>query len=299
VLEEGPRFRHFTPALVRNRTPIRPILNAMDDANAATQLGMSNPTRTFEEMLQARSSYCFAAGTLVHTRDGLVPIEQVKTGDWVLSQPEATGERAYKRVVRTTRFDDKAVFRVRCTTMPGEPHRSETLIVTGNHPFHVRGYEVADIYGNPEDYAAMPTGWIRADRLVYGAVVELANGELMRSSLVDPIWRTRTEGVGFIAPRDQESGDVIDMRGATIKETFGEGLTADFFGVEDFNFRYGDEELIDKWAYKCPVYNFEVEDFHTYYVGEAGVWVHNTNCFENSLKALKRNDKLTSPDIEV
>lgn len=26
------------------------------------------------------------------------------------------------------------------------------------------------------------------------------------------------------------------------------------------------------------VYNFQVEDFHTYYVGENGVCVHNSNC---------------------
>ena len=97
---------------------------------------------------------------------------------------------------------------------------------------------------------------------------------------------TNTEGVGFIAPRDQESGDIIDMRGGTIKETFGEGVTADFFGVEGFNWRYEEDESIDKWAYKTAVYNFEVEDFHTYYVGEAGIWVHSINCYENSIKAL-------------
>ena len=28
------------------------------------------------------------------------------------------------------------------------------------------------------------------------------------------------------------------------------------------------------------VYNFTVEGFHTYHVGELGVWVHNTNCGE-------------------
>ncbi|MCL2076530.1 MAG: Hint domain-containing protein [Betaproteobacteria bacterium] len=32
---------------------------------------------------------CFIAGTLVHTREGLVPIEQIKVGDWVLSKPES------------------------------------------------------------------------------------------------------------------------------------------------------------------------------------------------------------------
>ena len=26
------------------------------------------------------------------------------------------------------------------------------------------------------------------------------------------------------------------------------------------------------------VYNFQVEGYHTYYVGENGVWVHNANC---------------------
>ena len=33
------------------------------------------------------------------------------------------------------------------------------------------------------------------------------------------------------------------------------------------------------------VYNFQVEDYHTYYVGENGVWVHNANC-----KLIKNDD---------
>lgn len=222
--------------------------------------------------LLSQDGCCFAAGTLVHTREGLVPIEQVKTGDWVMSQPEATGERALKRVVRTVHFEDMSVFRVRCVSLTGQPSRNETLIVTGNHPFFVHGYDVADIFGDPETYADMPSRWTRADWLLYGAVVELASGERMRISMVDPIWRTKTEGVGFIAPRDMEMGDLIDMRDGKIEETFGAGITADYFGVEDFNGRYEDEESTDKWAYKAAVYNLEVEDFHTYYVGEAGVW---------------------------
>ena len=47
--------------------------------------------------------------------------------------------------------------------------------------------------------------------------------------------------------------------------------------VENF-----DIELTDK---PVKVYNFQVEDFHTYHVGENGVWVHNANC-----KLIKNDD---------
>lgn len=40
---------------------------------------------------------CFAAGTLVHTENGLRPIEEVKKGDLVWSRDEATGEIALRR----------------------------------------------------------------------------------------------------------------------------------------------------------------------------------------------------------
>ncbi len=41
-------------------------------------------------------------------------------------------------------------------------------------------------------------------------------------------------------------------------------------------------ELTDE---PTKVYNFQVEDFHTYHVGENGVWVHNSNC-----KLIKKDD---------
>jgi hypothetical protein len=34
------------------------------------------------------------------------------------------------------------------------------------------------------------------------------------------------------------------------------------------------------------VYNFEVEDFHTYFVGEDGVWVHNVDCLKTTHEVL-------------
>ena len=41
---------------------------------------------------------CFIAGTLVTTRSGFKPIEEIKIGDYVLSRNEETGENSYKKV---------------------------------------------------------------------------------------------------------------------------------------------------------------------------------------------------------
>lgn len=57
------------------------------------------------------------------------------------------------------------------------------------------------------------------------------------------------------------------------------------------------------------VYNFTVADYHTYYVTDIGIWVHNTNCFNGSgsdLAKLARNSKkndglqgMTAPALKV
>ena len=44
---------------------------------------------------------CFIAGTLVTTRSGLKPIEEIVIGDYVLSRNEETGEDSYKKVTDT------------------------------------------------------------------------------------------------------------------------------------------------------------------------------------------------------
>lgn len=41
---------------------------------------------------------CFVAGTLVATKKGKIPIEEVKCNDWVLSAAPNTLRKSYKRV---------------------------------------------------------------------------------------------------------------------------------------------------------------------------------------------------------
>ncbi|MBV8658658.1 MAG: Ig-like domain-containing protein, partial [Burkholderiales bacterium] len=53
---------------------------------------------------------CFPAGTGVWTDKGLVPIEEIKVGDMVLSKSEVTGEQAYRPVTQTFVRHDREIW---------------------------------------------------------------------------------------------------------------------------------------------------------------------------------------------
>jgi hypothetical protein len=247
-------------------------------ANAAAHLNIRRPGLTYDEMVAANAdeyageaSYkkviddaiaegtrlqpvtadaaCFVAGTLVHTKEGLVPIEQIRVGDWVLSQPEQKGERAYKRVVKTFEFEDREVIAVDYLK-DGKPGGG--FVVAGNHPFWVQN-----------------AGWTRADYLQGGEILELADGSACKVFNQSPLERTTEKGVAWMegmihSTRGDGFGRTVDMRQGTPRFSY-ESVPNDVTESE-----YG--------LYRTKVYNIEVEDYHTYYVGEIGAWVHNTNC---------------------
>lgn len=222
------------------------------------------------------------AGTLVHTDKGLVPIEQIKVGDMVLSQPEETGERAYKRVVNTFSFEDKPVWVVKYSfgdSAHGTPRQSMIYHVyaTDNHPFWEDG-----------------KGWIAAKHLKAHDQVRLASGELALIEQVWPVVRTPVEGLGWVSSDAlgswdgiEEQGHIVDFRaGCNLWEYHrrhkGEIAGVPFYGgmfCTDFDEPFRGEDLYDIYVsddplFKSRVYNFEIEDFHTYHVGEFGVFVH-------------------------
>ncbi|MDR3352170.1 MAG: Hint domain-containing protein [Zoogloeaceae bacterium] len=86
---------------------------------------------------------CFVAGTLVHTREGLRPIEEIKVGDYVLSRSELDGnaELCYQPVTRTYQYDDREVYFVgmQIIDMPKLKAMDEYayMVVTGGHPIWV------------------------------------------------------------------------------------------------------------------------------------------------------------------
>ena len=66
--------------------------------------------------------------------------------------------------------------------------------------------------------------------------------------------------------------------GDTLISVNGEDLVIEKFFIEET------EEPVD-------VYNFQVEDYHTYFVGESNVWVHNANYKEANIQSFTIKDK--------
>ena len=197
---------------------------------------------------------CFAARTLVHTKEGLVPIEQIKVGDWVLSKPENGGEQAYKRVVRKIQRESETVMKV-LYALP-DLTTLYKLIVTPNHPFWIDGQ-----------------GWTAGANLnetwaeTKSVRFELANGGVAYLHGPFPIYVTGEQGVGWTP---YHHGDEVRRKGS-VWDYINHRLVAN--GVPAIP-QVREGELDDPFL-QLAVYNLEVEDFHTYYVGEAGVWVHN------------------------
>ena len=144
---------------------------------------------------------CFIAGTLVATKSGLVPIEDIQPGDFVWATDEETGETALKEVVQIFRNETEEWVHVKVN--------GEEITCTPMHPFY-----------------SPVKGWTSAVDLRAGDILVMLNGE--------------------------------------------------YVVVEQVQ-----HELLESPE---TTYNFEVEKFHTYYVGIAEILVHNSCRVKNKLK---------------
>lgn len=213
-----------------------------------------------------------AAGTLVHTKEGLVPIEQIKVGNYVLSKPENGGEQAYKRVLQTFAHTPERVIQVEY-----QPDESRKIIhhitTTLDHLFWIEdlGWTVArELYRN----------WTRENKL------GLCDGSQIKAYGTSSIYVSEHPGVGWLPSfmgATDDPGCLWDFINHKLVAT--NVFAIDAIRHEDpIAYRPDSSgeltlgEIQDQAVYlKLPVYNLEVEDFHTYYVGKHGVWVHNAN----------------------
>jgi hypothetical protein len=210
----------------------------------------------------------FAAGTPVHTKEGLKPIENIRENDWVLSQPEGTGKHTYKRVMRTICYQGAPLWTITYfPTAELEQAKAENrmmpvgisrrLVVTPNHQFWVKG-----------------KGWVQVSDLDFdGDELELCDGQNVMLDRVCPLYRTDTESVAW------QEGTFIEWAGSLVN--LQDPISTEFDAEYDKNRVVTQPSSVELWTdnsyFRCPVYNIEVEEFHTYYVGTMGVWVHTTS----------------------
>ena len=98
------------------------------------------------------SNLCFVAGTLVQTKDGTKPIEEIEAGDQVWAWDEETGEVALKPVLETYINETEELIHVYVN--------GEEIVSTPGHPFY-----------------SPVKGWTNAVHLRSGDILVLVNGE--------------------------------------------------------------------------------------------------------------------------
>ena len=243
---------------------------------------------------------CFAAGTLVHTINGLVPIEQIKVGDLVLSKPEDGGEQSYKPVTKTFEHDFKEVIALE-VDFSAEPRdiydltakpsggtlqdsngnrfkyivadennptggsKSEWIISTWNHPFFVKKQFEKVGYDHPN---GVKPEWVKLCQMEHGDEIEAFNGKTARVHVVENLHRTYEYDPNFAVAN--YSGERTWDHGYYLIDLHARPLMGKFV---DYSPQFGGSMP----QVQITVYNFEVQDNHTYYVGEIGLWVHNKN----------------------
>lgn len=228
----------------------------------------------------------FVAGTLIHTDKGLLPIEQLKVGDLVLSIPEdgRTEEKAYKRVIGTFKSDDK------------RPIMSpvDDIYCTNNHPFWTKdeGWKAAKVLDMNTDLV-YALGMDCAGCYDYPQYVTNGKGYWRDLYEIGGLYLLPTpiEGVAVCLEsndyniRSENHASLIDFRNGQQQYIYSDNGFNDLYELSPDKYSEVAKDIYSHIFYDALsgegvgepfsdyVYNIEVEEYHTYFVGHEGFWV--------------------------
>ena len=103
------------------------------------------------------NGYCFTAGTLIETSEGLKPIETFVGGELIWSRNDTTLEYVYRPVIATKVTENQSIFEVIVKDKQGKTEKLET---TSEHPFWIKD-----------------VGWLKASLLDSGMTLLDRNNE--------------------------------------------------------------------------------------------------------------------------
>jgi hypothetical protein len=219
-----------------------------------------------DALAQIRKLGCFVAGTLVHTREGLKPIEEIKVGDYVLSKPESgEGEFCYQPVTRTYEYENREVYYISLVIPKNLPEGEkpdwdyDCVAVTGGHPIWVermtfwRGLETEMEMENTEirdihAWMIIEELWQilwkgmnepAKENLTTPIYVELADGRIAEVRRIIPILQSREPNVGVVfTPGDNWSFEPCGMtlhfgKNGVLNELVDRSLSPGFTYLDD------------------------------------------------------------------
>ncbi|EOR06257.1 hypothetical protein [Acinetobacter genomosp. 15BJ] len=219
----------------------------------------------------------FAAGTLVHTDKGLIPIQNIKVGDLVLSMSEENIDiKAYKRILKIITTSNQEVYRFAYCT---EDQFSEMymdlsyVLSTAEHPIwsieencwrpvnEFQGYSKVYTLGVDEKqyyffWANQLYRTYDSHGNIYGHTAPPLSRDFAEADRMEAFFKVTLESIKTY------NMEYENKYSPFMNEAISLSLIKDLSSVAD-----GTPLLVD-------TYHIEVEDFKTYFVGELGLWVH-------------------------
>ena len=279
-----------------------------------------NTTEQIDVQSQSESAPIqgFVSGTLVHTLEGRKPIEQIKVGDQVLAGPQSgEGEATAQPVTQVFEYQNRELYFLPITEVDENlkyhrGNRFEGVAVTGGHPIWIDQYRQKTWEG--EIVVTQVSAWVSVENYylkawkiwehaeldnrlsepkAYG---RLSNGRLVSVGIPSPILKGHkpNEGVLFEDHPGWEGQGITVVFGPdgvqwSDKET---GLG---WNAADANYDYTGYDTVSPMSVvvrskghlpiRRTVYNLEVANTHSYFVGDQGLWAHDVTVSESLLQS--------------
>ncbi|RZU47238.1 pretoxin HINT domain-containing protein [Fluviicoccus keumensis] len=233
---------------------------AMHEANE-----IADGDSTYLAAIENKEVGGFVAGTLVHTDKGLVSIENIQVGDMVLSKPEGLfGKPLFKSVVKKFAYEDNpiwVVFAINTNTL-----KIDCLISAYNQRFWVDGI-----------------GWIPAEFVRPNNFLKYADEDstcfVIKS---EPLYKAIVNNearVWMFVDRSVDAGVFIDINSSDPGAPYAKYFLESEQGSGSLPFDDGYIQAYEKHTAK--VYDFEISQYNTYYVGDYGVLVSSSSGYES------------------
>lgn len=226
--------------------------------------------------MNVNKEYGLVLGTLVHTDKGLIPIQNIKAGDMVLSRPKSlndSNQNGYKRVVNALNIGKKELVRFTyCRDDDFEVHDADTNVL-----FMTRNYPI---------WAEETSGFIPVINFEPGAGIGNFEGQTDLTVLsIETVFGIENDGKAYSACAHPSFGnddsDEIDMFIDFNREMYSIDLFNSNFKYVDVKYEEIDsafkdiafEAFCNNRVISVPVFTLEIEDNGTYFVGDKGLWV--------------------------